>query len=328
MDLPLGQYDTYVYFIVGFSAWIGLALFFYFKLGKNIHSIEFKVGIMMVSAMMIIALLVTLQIAIFENAWLTFLLVIGVVLVIVIYFINKTVMNLKNTQDQLNQVLENSSSMSIQVANIATELAASASEVNVASEEISSTTQQVSTNTQDQVSSLVEISRMSNNINELSHEIMKSTDDINRIMDLITNISDQTNLLALNASIEAGRAGEYGRGFAVVADEVRKLAEESKNATISTATQIKDITNRIKMTVDLISAITQDIEGATEAGEENSRALENISASSEQQTSSMEDIASTASKLGILAEDLKSNLAKYNFDNPLKETPKSIKMSK
>jgi len=157
---------------------------------------------------------------------------------------------------------------------------------------------------------------------------MKSTNDIDKIMDLIKSVSDQTNLLALNASIEAGRAGEYGRGFAVVADEVRKLAEESKSATNSTAIQITDITNRIKKTVDLISAITQDIEGATEAGEKNSRALEGINASSEQQTASMEEISSTANKLGAVAEDLKGNLAKYKFDRPLKKTPKSIKIPK
>ncbi|MFX1363983.1 MAG: hypothetical protein ACFE9Y_03570, partial [Promethearchaeota archaeon] len=155
MDLPLGQLDTSHYFIIGFSAWIGLTLFFYYRLGKNIHSIEFKVGVMMVSAMMIVALLVTSQTLIFESAWLTYIFVVGIALSIILYFINKTVMNLKNTndklnknvmnlkntQDQLNKLLTDSSKMSIQVANIATELAASASEVNVASEEISSTTQ-------------------------------------------------------------------------------------------------------------------------------------------------------------------------------------------
>ncbi|MFX1570743.1 MAG: methyl-accepting chemotaxis protein [Promethearchaeota archaeon] len=227
----------------------------------------------------------------------------------------------------LHEIIASSLDASINVANIATELAASSSEVNSAAEEISSTTQEVSLNTQNQVNSLVEISKMSNNINKLSHEIMKSTSDINRIMDLITSISDQTNLLALNASIEAGRAGEYGRGFAVVADEVRKLAEESKNATDETGAQVKDITTRIQSTVDLIGAITQDIESTAAAGEENSRALEGISASSEQQTASMEEIASTSSKLGSLAETLKEGLEKFQIkeSNRKKEVKEIVK---
>ena len=220
--------------------------------------------------------------------------------------------------NNMERVLAAGSNASVNVSNMATELAASASEVNAASEEIASTTQEVSMNTQGQVNSLVEISKMSSNINDLSHEIMKSTNDINRIMDLITSISDQTNLLALNASIEAGRAGEYGRGFAVVADEVRKLAEESKNATDNTATQVADITNRITSTVELIGSITQDIESATAAGEENSRALEGISASSEQQTASMEEITATANRLGTLAEDLKSQLIERANDGKVR----------
>jgi len=223
------------------------------------------------------------------------------------------------------RILAAGSNASVNVANMATELAASASEVNAASEEIASTTQEVSMNTQSQVNSLVEISKISSNINDLSHEIMKSTKDINKIMELITSISDQTNLLALNASIEAGRAGEHGRGFAVVADEVRKLAEESKNATNNTATQVSDITSRIKSTVDLIGSITQDIESATSAGEENSRALEGISASSEQQTASMEEITATANRLGTLAEDLKNQLREHGDNGKVRPQKQKAK---
>ena len=236
-----------------------------------------------------------------------------------------TVRGISKVTSNMENMLKTGSETSINVANIATELAASSSEVNAASEEIASTTQEVSMNTQSQVNSLVEISKMSNNINSLAHGMKKSTDDINRVMKLITNISDQTNLLALNASIEAGRAGEHGRGFAVVADEVRKLAEESKNAVSETATEVKNITSRIDETVELIGGITQDIERATTASQENSRALEGISASSEQQTASMEEITSTANKLGAVAEDLKNVLKKSEGDGKVKKSKKKLK---
>ncbi len=223
-----------------------------------------------------------------------------------------TVRGIVRVTKNMENVLEAGSNASVNVSNMATELSASASEVNAASEEIASTTQEVSQNTQSQVNSLVEISRMAKDISSFSHEVMGSTKDINRIMDLITNISDQTNLLALNASIEAGRAGEHGRGFAVVADEVRKLAEQSQTAVIETANKIEQITAKIEKTVELIGTITVDIEAATSAGEENSRAIEGISASAEQQTASMEEVTSTANKLGSVAEGLKEELAKTN----------------
>jgi methyl-accepting chemotaxis protein len=239
-----------------------------------------------------------------------------------------TVRGITRVTNNMENILKAGSAASIDVANMATELSASSSEVNAASEEIASTTQEVSQNTQSQVDSLVEISKMATDINDLSHAIMKSTNDIDKIMDLITGISDQTNLLALNASIEAGRAGEYGRGFAVVADEVRKLAEESKGAVDETATEVSDITERIKSTVELIGTITGDIESATASGEENSRALEGISASSEQQTASMEEITSTANKLGTLAEDLKEELAKSSGDSKEQKKKKEHKIKK
>ncbi len=216
---------------------------------------------------------------------------------------------------QLDQVIAASSEVSVNVSNIATELAASSSEVNAAAEEIASTTQEVAMNTQNQVNSLTEINKMANEISAFSHEVMASTKDINKIMDLITSISDQTNLLALNASIEAGRAGEHGRGFAVVADEVRKLAEQSQTAVTETASKIDEITGKVKMSVDLITTITKDIEGATLAGEDNSQAMEGISASSEQQTASMEEVTATANKLGSLAEELKATLSDVTSGN-------------
>lgn len=225
-----------------------------------------------------------------------------------------TVRGIVRVTKNMENVLKAGSDASVNVSNIATELAASASEVNAATEEIASTTQEVSQNTQSQVNSLVEINKMANEIKSLSHEVMSSTKNINKVMDLIKNISEQTNLLALNASIEAGRAGEHGRGFAVVADEVRKLAEVSQNAVSETSTKIEEITNRISLTVSYIGNITEDIEGATAAGEENSTAMEGISASSEQQTASMEEITSTANKLGSLAEDLKNKLTEFGSD--------------
>jgi methyl-accepting chemotaxis protein len=221
---------------------------------------------------------------------------------------------LEESKLSLQGIISASSEVSINVANMASELAASSSEVNASAQEIASTTQEVSSSSQGQVKSLTDISNSVNEINDIALNVKSSTDDIRKIMDLITKISEQTNLLALNASIEAGRAGEHGRGFAVVADEVRKLAEESKGAVSNTSDRIMEIIQRIEKTVDLIAKITIEIETAVSAGEETSSAMEEISSSAEQQTASMEEITATANRLGELAERLKENLTQVGSE--------------
>jgi hypothetical protein len=150
----------------------------------------------------------------------------------------------------LKNVISSASEVSINVANIATELAASASEVNASSEEIASTVQEMNYETQ---------------------TVMSSSDDLNKVMLLIRSIADQTNLLALNASIEAGRAGEHGRGFAVVADEVRKLAEEAKGA-------VSNNSQKIDIIIQKIQKVTASMEGISESTEEQTASMEEISA--------------------------------------------------
>jgi len=207
------------------------------------------------------------------------------------------------------KVIKSAGEVSINTANMATELAASASEVNAASEEITAATLKVTGIISNQVNTLAEVSDKTFQMQSLSQKIIKSTEGIQNIMKMITSISEQTNLLALNASIEAGRAGEHGRGFAVVADEVRKLAEESKKNVSSTGENIKEIVDLAENNAELIKEIGIDLESALIESQESSDAMESVSASAEEQTASMEEISATANKLGSIAESLKKDLS-------------------
>ena len=226
-----------------------------------------------------------------------------------------TVRNTSTFENEISQksqrmaeVIEHADEVSINVANIASELAASASEVNESAEEISLTTHNLDKQTIEQVNSIREIALNVLDIDENAHEILDQTEDIDEVIEIITNISEQTDLLALNASIEAGRAGEYGKGFAVVADEVRKLAEQSKSSIAQTSKRVEEIENLITVTVESIDNLNDEISNAEAREERNESSLGEIMDSTDQQKGAMEEIVSTASKMGSLAEELKEIL--------------------
>ncbi len=82
--------------------------------------------------------------------------------------------------------------------------------------------------------------RIVNKINDLQSDMEK----VKYTVKIIEAISEQTNLLSLNAAIEAARAGEAGKGFSVVAEEVRKLANQSKEASVTIAQIINNVTQK------------------------------------------------------------------------------------
>jgi len=243
-----------------------LIVIYWFITGRKIKSLEFRVVILgLFSTFSMVILVIVWSSSDQSNIIISIgAVVFGVSLMLFSgWYTSKTI---KGKTNQLNNLVDNvikaSSDMSVNVANIATELAASASEVNISAEEISATTQ---------------------NIAFESQEMMASTGNIQDVMQIIKNISDQTNLLALNASIEAGRVGEYGRGFAVVADEVRKLAEESKNAVMGTGGKIDKIVKKIQ---NMSSAL----EGISSASEEQTASMEEITSTANKLSNLAEDL--------------------------------------
>ena len=107
--------------------------------------------------------------------------------------------------------------------------------------------------------------------------LAKTSQKIGDVVQLIRNIAEQTNLLALNATIEAARSGAAGRGFAVVASEVKALSVQTANATEEIASQILEIQNSTRQSVEAIARMAMRMN-------EVDNYMESVAASAQEQT--------------------------------------------
>jgi len=139
-------------------------------------------------------------------------------------------------------------------------------------------------------------------VKDSSYELQEKAKNINEIIASVASIADQTKLLALNANIEAARAGEEGRGFAVVAEEVRKLSEESKVYSDS-------ISNDLKILVQVISHLAEQIDQEYRLLENESRTLENVV---EKNTSVIDGIYSVTDKMIEMINSLDKEMEQIN----------------
>lgn len=121
-------------------------------------------------------------------------------------------------------------------------------------------------------------------------DISETSQQIEKIISTIENIASQTNILALNAAVEASRAGEAGKGFAVVAVEVRNLAaqsdqaakaskeliENSVQATVRGSKIVKEVSESLRKTLDLVLKSNSAIDDITDAVEEEATSIEQV----------------------------------------------------
>jgi methyl-accepting chemotaxis protein len=188
--------------------------------------------------------------------------------------------------------------------------------VAAASEQTSANVQTVATAAEELASSFKEINRQ---LAQFSHISSKAVEDashtdstvqtlavsaqrIGEVVGLINDIASQTNLLALNATIEAARAGDAGKGFAVVASEVKSLASQTAKATEEISTQIFQIQEATKTSVEAIQSISATIN-------EINKIVTAIAAAVEEQTTATQEIARNVQEAAKGTEDVSRNIA-------------------
>ncbi|MHB2155168.1 methyl-accepting chemotaxis protein [Calditrichota bacterium GD2] len=173
---------------------------------------------------------------------------------------------------------------------------------------------------------------------------------IGEISDFIAEISSRTNLLALNASIEAARAGESGRGFSIVAEEIRNLAEstntsaeeisklieaiqksisltleniENGNSEVAVGVQLVDqtgdalreILEKVEISSNAASDISQATEEQTRYSQQIARALEEIAGIAKTTADRAQQSRQAAQQLEALSKELNKAVEKFKLSN-------------
>lgn len=229
--------------------------------------------------------------------------------------ISLAAININQSLDNMQQVMQGIKHISDQNGTTAAELSAvsldigkriekNANEIVANQHELSNVEKIIESTTEQSMNMVKEIENANMMLQAAKAKIVRMDDDIQRsseaesalaedlerlsqeaaqvqsILTMIGDIADQTNLLALNAAIEAARAGEHGRGFAVVADEVRKLAERTQ-----------------KSLVEINSTIQIILQSINDAGEKMGINAQSIKATSESSKSVQETITDTVDSM-------------------------------
>lgn len=114
-----------------------------------------------------------------------------------------------------------------------------------------------------------DIEALSQGAQSMSQALSQAVADAHTVRassDAIQAITREIQLLSINAGVEAARSGAAGRGFAVIAAAVKHLAEQTREATATSAKQL----DALVKSVDLLAAKSdENVSTARRASDES-----------------------------------------------------------
>ena len=153
-----------------------------------------------------------------------------------------------------------------------------------------------------------DITDSTSKVGSIVNDINSQMDEIGKIVRLISDIANQTNLLALNAAIEAARAGEAGRGFAVVAAEVKSLAQDSRKSAENIADMISALQNKANQATEAMGKSTTAVEDGSAALEQTLAAFTRIAETIEDINRNIVEVASASEEQAASVEEVTASI--------------------